>query len=121
MRTTILLVPFVLGSLMLPARADLLLKPADPAQAMTRGADDDDDGPAPGMSSQGGHVDSFFGDIGDFFTKDVPHVMQHNVAPVGSLIGKGVFMPGKVNSNDLNNAYNGLTTRSAPAEEAPPK
>jgi hypothetical protein len=110
MRTTtpMLLAAFVLSSLALPARADLIGKTVDPAEAMTRGDDD------------GAQVDSFFGDIGDFFTHDVAHVMTHNVLPVAKLIGKG-FARRPISKDDLNGFVNGLTTSEAQVDEANPE
>jgi hypothetical protein len=110
MRTTtsILLAAFVLSSLALPARADLIGKIVDPAEATTRGGDD------------GAQVDSFFDDVGNFFSHDVAHVMTHNVFPVGKLIGKGIAGQ-HLSKDDVNGFVNGLTTSESQVDEANPE
>ena len=109
MRTTtsVLLAAFVLSCLALPARADLVGKTVDPADAAPRGGDD------------GAQVDSFFDDVGNFFSHDVAHVMTHNVLPVGKLIGKGLAGQ-HISNGDVDGFVNGLTTSQSQVDEANP-
>ena len=109
MRTTTsaLLAAFALSCLVLPARADLIGKTVDPAETTTRGGDD------------GAQVDSFFDDVGNFFSHDVAHVMTHNVLPVGKFIGKGISGQ-HLSNDDINGFVNGVTTSQSQVDEANP-
>ena len=75
-------------SFALPARADLVGKTVDPAEMMTRAGDD-----------SGAQVDSFFGDIGDFFEKGanaVAHTFENGANAVAhSNIGKSIGKAGE--------------------------
>jgi hypothetical protein len=75
-------------SFTLPARADLVGKTVDPAEMMTRAGD-----------GSGAQVDSFFGDIGDFFEKGanaVAHTFENGANAVAhSNIGKAIGKAGE--------------------------
>jgi hypothetical protein len=103
--TSLTLAAFALSSLALPARADLVGKTVDPAEAATRGGDG------------GAQVDSFFDDVGNFFSNDVAHVVTHNILPVGKFIGKGITGQ-HINNGDVDGFVNGLTTSQSQVDEA---